>query len=76
MTHPSIVAVYGIPVVEQAEDEEGPLRREADVPPVDRGPVRLGTGTLEHERVVILDDELSRQVSSRRPPQLLRVGIA
>lgn len=46
------------------------------IPAGERLPVRLGTGSLEHERVVVLDDELAHQLSSDHPPQLLRVGIA
>lgn len=57
MTHPSIVAVYGVRAGE-------------------RGPVRLGSGSLEHERVVVLDHEVSQLLDSEHPPELLRVGIA
>lgn len=82
MTRDSIVAVYGFPAVEGQELEvpgqgdQGPFREAEDAPSARPGPVRLGTGRLEHELVVILDERLSRLVSSHRPPRLVRVGIA
>jgi hypothetical protein len=46
------------------------------VPHGDRRPSRLGSGSLEHERIVVLDQELSDLLASNHPPELLRVGIA
>lgn len=46
------------------------------IPAGESAPVRLGTGSLEHQRVVVLDRELSRLLASDHPPELLRVGIA
>lgn len=46
------------------------------IPAGERLPVRLGSGSLEDERVVVLDRELSRELASDHPPVLLRVGIA
>ena len=42
----------------------------------DDGPSRLGTGSLEHDRVVVLDPDLSQLLASGQPPEVLRVGIA
>lgn len=64
MTRPSIVAVYGFPGAAEQESRRA------------RTPVRLGTGSLEEQRIVVLDDQLSRELSSANPPEVLRVGIA
>ena len=46
------------------------------VPAGEDHPVRLGTGSLDHARLVVLDRQLSRALASDSPPELLRVGIA
>lgn len=67
VAQPSIVAVYGLPVVDP-EARLGPTEEPQ--------PVRLGSGRLVADRVVILDRELERALRSDEAPTVLRVGIA